>query len=247
MTTEMAVQWFESRSKNTPMPAAREAYRAALDALKEKKVRESGKTNGDRIRRMNDKELAKTMYPQIGAWVARTTDHAGAVILMLAWRAAAASDEHAAYHHMRVELSNFAWRAKMVNAEQDDEKKRDLAVSLAREIAAYGKLNGLIRGGLTMTLERAIRLAREWASGGVCTVREGEAQEYHKMALAALEAQRDGMELVVRCRDCRWSKQMDDREPKYACNNICRFGCTQWLDSNDFCSYWERKDENNEH
>lgn len=92
-----------------------------------------------------------------------------------------------------------------------------------------------------MTVDRAIRLARQWASGGVCTVREDEAQEYHKMALAALEEKRDGVNPVVRCHECRWSQQMDDREPKYACNNICWFGCTQCLDSNDFCSYGERK------
>ena len=42
-----------------------------------------------------------------------------------------------------------------------------------------------------MTVDRAIRLARQWASGGVCTVKEGEAQEYHKMALAALEEKRE--------------------------------------------------------
>ena len=43
-----------------------------------------------------------------------------------------------------------------------------------------------------MTLQRAIQLARKRAFGGVCSLREGEEQEYHKMALAALEAQRDG-------------------------------------------------------
>ena len=45
--------------------------------------------------------------------------------------------------------------------------------------------------GRRMTLEHAIRLARQWAFGGVCTVKEGEAQEYHKMALAALEEKRE--------------------------------------------------------
>lgn len=54
-----------------------------------------------------------------------------------------------------------------------------------------------------MTLDYAIRLARKRAFGGVCSLREGEAQEYHKMALAALEAQRDGAAPVVRCRDCK--------------------------------------------
>ena len=38
----------------------------------------------------------------------------------------------------------------------------------------------------TMTIERAIRLARVWAFGGVNTLKEGDAQEYHKMALDAL-------------------------------------------------------------
>lgn len=43
-----------------------------------------------------------------------------------------------------------------------------------------------------MTLDHAIRLARVWAFGGICALQEGEAQEYHKLALAALEAMRDG-------------------------------------------------------
>ena len=49
-----------------------------------------------------------------------------------------------------------------------------------------------------MTLDHAIRLARVWAFGGVCTLQGGEAQEYHKMALAALEAQRNGV-VTVNC------------------------------------------------
>lgn len=49
---------------------------------------------------------------------------------------------------------------------------------------------------------------------------------------------------VVRCKDCRWAKKVEEYEPKYQCLNICRYGCTQWLDSNDFCSYGERS--NNE-
>lgn len=53
-----------------------------------------------------------------------------------------------------------------------------------------------------MTLDHAIRLASVWAFGGVCTLQEGEAQEHHKMALAALEAQRDGSVTAVRCREC---------------------------------------------
>lgn len=47
---------------------------------------------------------------------------------------------------------------------------------------------------------------------------------------------------VVRCKDCIWSRKVNDKEPMYRCVNICRYGCTQWLDSVDFCSYGERKD-----
>lgn len=41
-----------------------------------------------------------------------------------------------------------------------------------------------------MTKERAMRLAAKWANGGVCTLREGEAQEYHELCLAALRKSR---------------------------------------------------------
>ena len=42
-----------------------------------------------------------------------------------------------------------------------------------------------------MTISKAIRLATKWAEGGVCTLREGEAREYHKLCLDALRAQQD--------------------------------------------------------
>ena len=38
-----------------------------------------------------------------------------------------------------------------------------------------------------MTKERAMRLAAKWASGGVCTLSEGEAEEYHALCLEALK------------------------------------------------------------
>jgi hypothetical protein len=37
-----------------------------------------------------------------------------------------------------------------------------------------------------MTFERAIRIAEKWANGGVCTLREGEAKEYHTLCLRLL-------------------------------------------------------------
>lgn len=45
------------------------------------------------------------------------------------------------------------------------------------------------------------------------------------------------------CRECKYARKVDDREQKYKCVNICRDGCTQWLDSNDFCSYGVRREE----
>ena len=48
---------------------------------------------------------------------------------------------------------------------------------------------------------------------------------------------------VVRCKDCLWSRKVDDREPKYTCKNICHYGCTQWLGSDDYCSYGEPKED----
>ena len=38
-----------------------------------------------------------------------------------------------------------------------------------------------------MTRQRALRLAREWAQGHVCSIRDGEAAEYHSMFAAMLE------------------------------------------------------------
>ena len=48
---------------------------------------------------------------------------------------------------------------------------------------------------------------------------------------------------VVRCKDCLYSYKVDSREPMYDCRHICRWGCNQWLGSDDFCSYGERKEE----
>ena len=42
-----------------------------------------------------------------------------------------------------------------------------------------------------MTRQKAIELAAKWAEGGVCTLREGEAREYHKICLDALRAKQE--------------------------------------------------------
>lgn len=42
-----------------------------------------------------------------------------------------------------------------------------------------------------MTLERAKQLAKQWANGYVCSLREGEAEEYHKLCFSALKEQQE--------------------------------------------------------
>jgi len=54
-----------------------------------------------------------------------------------------------------------------------------------------------------MNLDRAVRLAPKWAFGGVNTLREGEAQEYHKMARDAMleqQARRTPCRMCVNAR-----------------------------------------------
>ena len=42
----------------------------------------------------------------------------------------------------------------------------------------------------SMTFERAIRLADQWSQGHVCSLREGEAKEYHRLSGVALRRMR---------------------------------------------------------
>lgn len=58
--------------------------------------------------------------------------------------AAGAADEHRAYVSMKAEMSNFAWRAKMASTAETEEKRDGLVEALVRDLAAYGRLMGLI-------------------------------------------------------------------------------------------------------
>lgn len=69
------------------------------------------------------------------------------------------------------------------------------------------------------------------------------AQDYNWVCTVLDAAPTADVVEVVRCRDCAWARKVDNREPMFRCVNICRYGCTQWLDSNDFCSYGERRSE----
>ena len=42
---------------------------------------------------------------------------------------------------------------------------------------------------------------------------------------------------VVRCWQCEFSYKVDKRTPQYSCSHDKRAGCTQYLGSDDFCSY----------
>lgn len=60
--------------------------------------------------------------------------------------AAGAADEHNAYIHMRGQMSNFAWRAKMASATDTEEKRSELAEALIRDLVSFGRLMELIGG-----------------------------------------------------------------------------------------------------
>ena len=55
-----------------------------------------------------------------------------------------------------------------------------------------------------MTRERAIRLAERWSEEGVCTLRDGEAKEYHAMCLAALREQEERSKGCEFCMTSVW-------------------------------------------
>lgn len=64
-------------------------------------------------------------------------------------------------------------------------------------------------GGLKMTDEYALRLAEKWAQGYVCSLRDGEAQEYHKACAVAL---REREERGKGCRYCSIGADMKNGE-----------------------------------
>ena len=48
-----------------------------------------------------------------------------------------------------------------------------------------------------MTRQRALRLAREWLQGHVCSLRDGEAEEYHAMFATMLEESMENEPLTI--------------------------------------------------
>ena len=86
----------------------------------------------------NYQETGVTRY---GSAARRNEDLAEALRM-----AAEAADEHQAYISMKGQMSNFAWRARMVAITEDKGERDKLMDSLVRDLVAYGKLFGLIRG-----------------------------------------------------------------------------------------------------
>ena len=84
-----------------------------------------------------------------------------------------------------------------------------------------------------MTIERAKRLAEQWASGGVCTLREGEAQEYNRLFLSMLLSKQD----VVRCVECKHFRRNLENDTYCSC-----VGGLAEPEEHDFCSYGDLKE-----
>lgn len=58
--------------------------------------------------------------------------------------AAGAADEHQAYIGLKMEMANFASRAKRAMSTADDKEKTDLTEAIIRDIVSCGRLHGFI-------------------------------------------------------------------------------------------------------
>lgn len=95
-----------------------------------------------------------------------------------------------------------------------------------------------------MDRARAIRLAEKWSQGYVCTLREGEAQEYHKLCLAALQEQEQ------RKQGCEYCKSLEKKYTDFKPGDLVARGVveyTYWGDGamrrtvEKFCPWCGRK------
>lgn len=88
-----------------------------------------------------------------------------------------------------------------------------------------------------MTKQYAMRLAEQWSKGLVCSMREGEAEQYHKMFLDMLRSNSDNF--IVRCEDCIHFQEDDFL---FYCNSV--HGMVR-PEPDGFCSYGKRRDKEN--
>lgn len=103
-----------------------------------------------------------------------------------------------------------------------------------------------------MTRERAKRLAAEWSFGGVCTLREGEAAEYHKLfyeLLCQQEHFREDTKKVEPLTDCKQLtnaqriRTMSDEEMAYFLAYTWATSARAWQKDTGETLYWLKQTE----
>lgn len=88
---------------------------------------------------------AEAAYQETGASRYYTTKTRNEDLADSLRMAAAASDEHQELMSLRMMMVNYASRAAAATGQfKSEEEKVELAMSLAKELAAYGRLNGYI-------------------------------------------------------------------------------------------------------
>ena len=99
-----------------------------------------------------------------------------------------------------------------------------------------------------MTRQRALRLAREWAQGHVCSLRDGEAAEYHSMFAAMLEESMSNDPLTIeQLREMDGEPVWFDTIKRWGIVKVCRDGVFVLTKSGEFevgrCKYYRRPPE----
>ena len=99
-----------------------------------------------------------------------------------------------------------------------------------------------------MTRQRALRLAREWSHGHVCSLRDGEAAEYHSMFAAMLEESMPNEPLTIQqLREMDGEPVWFDTIKQWGIVKVCRDGVFVLTKSGEFevgrCKYYRRPPE----
>ena len=99
-----------------------------------------------------------------------------------------------------------------------------------------------------MTRQRALRLAREWSQGHVCSLRNGEAEEYHAMFVAMLEKSMPNEPLTLeQLREMDGEPVWFDTIKRWGIVKVCRDGAFVLTKSGEFevgrCKYYRRPPE----
>ena len=99
-----------------------------------------------------------------------------------------------------------------------------------------------------MNKKRALRLAREWAQGHACSIRDGEAKEYHSMFAAMLEESMPNEPLTLeQLREMDGEPVWFDTIKRWGIVKVCRDGVFVLTKSGEFevgrCKYYRRPSE----